>query len=54
MKNFRAVESTKQAIQSNRALSDEEILAKEREKVLKKKKMLQQQAQQNGVDKKNN
>uniref|UniRef100_A0A8R1HNQ6 Trimeric intracellular cation channel type B n=1 Tax=Caenorhabditis japonica TaxID=281687 RepID=A0A8R1HNQ6_CAEJA len=47
----KAVESTKQAIQSNRSLSEEEILAKEREKVLKKKKALQTQS--NGVDKKN-
>lgn len=48
----KAVDATKKAIHSNRVLSEEEILSKEREKVLKKKKLLAQMS--NGTDKKNN
>ncbi|CAI2324603.1 unnamed protein product [Caenorhabditis sp. 36 PRJEB53466] len=47
----KAVDATRKAIQSNRTLSDEEILAKEREKLLRKKKALQPT---NGVENKKN
>ncbi|CAP37860.2 Protein CBG20929 [Caenorhabditis briggsae] len=50
----KAVDATKQAIHSNRGMSEEEILANEKEKMLKKKKAALQQQMSNGADKKNN
>ncbi|CAI5441020.1 unnamed protein product [Caenorhabditis angaria] len=49
----KAVNATKQAVRNNRVMSEEEILAKEREKVQKRKKT-QAGNQMNGDSKKNN